>query len=58
MERFSHLLSPITIGNVHFGSRIFSAPMSGADITTNCCIGPANITKAIYEGYHAALDIE
>ena len=22
------------------------------------CTGPANITKAIYEGYHAALDIE
>jgi hypothetical protein len=21
------------------------------------CIRPANITKAIYEGYHAALDI-
>ena len=58
MERFSYLLSPITIGNVRFSSRIFSAPMSGADITTDCCTGPANITKAIYDGYHAALDIE
>ena len=47
MDRFSHLLSPITIGNVRFGSRIFSAPMSGADITADCCIGSGS--TAFYE---------
>lgn len=44
---FPHLLSPITLGNVTFGSRIFSAPMSGADITADCCIGRGS--TAFYE---------
>ncbi len=44
---FSHLLSPITLGSVTFQSRIFSAPMSGADITADCTIGRGS--TAFYE---------
>lgn len=50
-NKYPLLTSPIRIGNVTFRNRMFSAPMGGD------CIRPANITKAIYEGYHAALDI-
>lgn len=50
-NKYPLLTSPIKIGNVTFRNRMFSAPMGGD------CIRPANITKAIYEGYHAALDI-
>lgn len=41
MERkYPHLCSPITLGNVTFRNRMFSAPMGGADITADGCIGP------------------
>ena len=48
MERkFPHLSSPITIGNVTFRNRMFSAPMGGTDITNDGCIGPKS--TAFYE---------
>lgn len=48
MERkYSHLTSPITIGNVTFKNRMFSAPMGGTDITNDGCIGPKS--TAFYE---------
>ncbi len=40
MERlFPNLCKPITLGRVTFRNRMFSAPMSGADITPECSIG-------------------
>ena len=45
--RYPHLCSPITVGNVTFRSRMFSAPMSGAEITADCCIGRSS--RAFYE---------
>lgn len=48
MERkYPNLCKPIKIGNVHFRNRMFSAPMGGTDITSDCTIGPAS--KAFYE---------
>lgn len=48
MERkFPLLSSPITIGNVTFRNRMFSAPMGGTDITNDGCIGPKS--TAFYE---------
>ena len=46
-RHFPHLCSPITIGGVTFRNRIFSAPMSGTDVTADCCIGPRS--TAFYE---------
>ena len=42
-RKYPHLSSPITLGNVTFKSRIFSAPMGGTDITADCCIGPKSV---------------
>lgn len=48
---------------------MFSAPVGAAEITTDGCIGltrpswfgnrgrPGTITHAVYQGFHAALDI-
>ena len=48
MERkYPHLTKPITIGNVTFRNRMFSAPMGGTDITNDGCIGPKS--TAFYE---------
>lgn len=44
---FPHLCSPLTIGNVTFRNRMFSAPMGGTDITNDGCIGPKS--TAFYE---------
>ena len=41
------LCSPITLGNVTFQNRMFSAPMGGTDITNDGCIGPKS--TAFYE---------
>ena len=38
-RRYPNLCSPIKIGNVTFRNRMFSAPMSGAEITPECNIG-------------------
>lgn len=46
-EMYPNLCSPITIGNVTFRNRMFSAPMSGAEITADCCIGRS--ATAFYE---------
>ena len=48
MERkYPNLTKPITIGNVTFRNRMFSAPMGGTDITNDGCIGPKS--TAFYE---------
>ena len=48
MERkYKNLCKPIKIGNVTFRNRMFSAPMSGAEITPECTIGPKS--TAFYE---------
>lgn len=48
MERkYPNLCHPITIGNVTFRNRMFSAPMGGTDITNDGCIGPKS--TAFYE---------
>ena len=48
MERkYPNLCHPITIGNVTFKNRMFSAPMGGTDITNDGCIGPKS--TAFYE---------
>lgn len=39
-RKYPHLSSPITVGNVTFRNRMFSAPMGGTDITNDGCIGP------------------
>lgn len=46
-RKFQTLCSPITIGNVTFRNRMFSAPMGGTDITNDGCIGPKS--TAFYE---------
>ena len=46
-EMYPNLCSPITIGNVTLRNRMFSAPMSGAEITADCCIGRS--ATAFYE---------
>ncbi|MDE7313103.1 MAG: FAD-dependent oxidoreductase [Eubacterium sp.] len=46
-RKFPHLSSPITIGNVTFRNRMFSAPMGGTDITNDGCIGSKS--TAFYE---------
>lgn len=40
IRKYPNLCKPITIGNVTFRNRMFSAPMSGAEITPECTIGP------------------
>ncbi len=47
VERYPHLLSPITIAGTTFQNRMFSAPMGGTDITNDGCIGPKS--TAFYE---------
>lgn len=48
MERkYPHLCAPITLGRTTFRNRMFSAPMGGADITNDGCIGPKS--TAFYE---------
>ena len=46
-RKYPHLTSPITIGNVTFRNRMFSAPMGGWDIGETGCIGAGS--KAFYE---------
>ncbi|MEA5012252.1 MAG: NAD(P)/FAD-dependent oxidoreductase [Angelakisella sp.] len=46
-NKYPHLCSPITLGKVQFRNRMFSAPMGGTDITTDCCVGPR--TQGFYE---------
>lgn len=46
-QHFPNLCKPITIGNVTFRNRMFSAPMGGTDITNDGCIGPKS--TAFYE---------
>ncbi|MBQ7446622.1 MAG: FAD-dependent oxidoreductase [Eubacterium sp.] len=46
-RNFPHLCQPITIGNITFRNRMFSAPMGGTDITNDGCIGPKS--TAFYE---------
>ena len=38
-QKYPNLCKPIKIGNVTFRNRMFSAPMSGADIAPDCSIG-------------------
>lgn len=47
VRKYPHLAQPITLGNVTFRNRMFSAPMGGTDITADCCIGRAS--TAFYE---------
>ena len=47
IRKYPNLCKPITIGNVTFRNRMFSAPMSGAEITPECTIGPKS--TAFYE---------
>ena len=48
MERkYPHPCAPITLGRTTFRNRMFSAPMGGADITNDGCIGPKS--TAFYE---------
>lgn len=44
---YPNLCKPITIGNVTFRHRMFSAPMGGTDITADCTIGRGS--TAFYE---------
>lgn len=37
--KYPNLCKPITLGNVTFRNRMFSAPMGGTDITADGCIG-------------------
>ena len=46
-RKYPNLCQPITIGNVTFRNRMFSAPMGGTDITADCTIGPGS--TAFYE---------
>ena len=46
-RKYPHLCRPITLGNVTFRNRMFSAPMGGTDITADCTIGPGS--TAFYE---------
>lgn len=45
--QYPHLCAPLTLGNVIFRNRMFSAPMGGTDITNDGCIGPKS--TAFYE---------
>ena len=45
--QYPHLCAPLTLGNVTFRNRMFSAPMGGTDITNDGCIGPKS--TAFYE---------
>lgn len=47
IRKYINLCKPITIGNVTFRNRMFSAPMSGAEITPECTIGSKS--TAFYE---------
>lgn len=47
MKKYPNLCKPITLGNVTFKNRMFSAPMGGTDITNDGCIGNKSI--AFYE---------
>ena len=47
IRKYKNLCKPITIGNVTFRNRMFSAPMSGAEITPECTIGSKS--TAFYE---------
>lgn len=47
IRKYPHLCQPITLGNVTFRNRMFSAPMGGTDITNDGCIGPKS--TAFYE---------
>ena len=47
IRKYKNLCRPITIGNVTFRNRMFSAPMSGAEITPECTIGSKS--TAFYE---------
>lgn len=42
-QKYPHLCSPITIGNVTFRNRMFSSPMGGTEITNDGCIGKKSI---------------
>lgn len=46
-RKYPNLCKPLTIGNVTFRNRMFSAPMGGTDITNDGCIGPKS--TAFYE---------
>ena len=46
-RKYPHLCEPIRLGNVVFRNRMFSAPMGGTDITSDCCVGPR--TPGFYE---------
>lgn len=46
-QKYPNLCKPITLGRVTFRNRMFSAPMSGADITPDCNIG--NRSTYFYE---------
>jgi len=46
-RKYKNLCKPIKIGNVTFRNRMFSAPMSGAEITPECTIGSKS--TAFYE---------
>lgn len=46
-RKYPHLCRPITLGDVTFRHRMFSAPMGGTDITADCTIGRAS--TAFYE---------
>ncbi len=45
--QYPNLCRPLTVGNVTFRNRMFSAPMGGTDITNDGCIGPKS--TAFYE---------
>lgn len=47
IRKYPNLCNSITIGNVTFRSRMFSAPMGGTDITNDGCIGSKS--TAFYE---------
>ena len=47
IRKYKNLCKPIQIGNVTFRNRMFSAPMSGAEITPECTIGSKS--TAFYE---------
>lgn len=46
-RKYPNLCKPITLGNVTFRNRMFSAPMGGTDITADCTIGRGS--TAFYE---------
>lgn len=47
VPKYPHLCAPITLGRVTFRNRMFSAPIGGTDITSDCCVGPR--TPGFYE---------